>query len=75
MTDRRNSETRCNNEPRTPVDYALVIPDKASKLQSCMPDPYEQIQGTITNGEVGEWLKLAVLKNQIADSLADRKFN
>jgi hypothetical protein len=26
-------------------------------------------------GGVGEWLKLAVLKNEIADSLSSRKFN
>jgi len=29
----------------------------------------------IRNGGVGEWLKPAVLKNEIAVSLADRKFN
>jgi hypothetical protein len=64
MTDRRNSETRCNNEPRTPVDYALVIPDKAGKLKSCTPDPYEQIQGTITNGGVAELAEGGGLEKQ-----------
>jgi hypothetical protein len=29
----------------------------------------------ITIGGVGEWLKPAVLKNKIADSLSARKFN
>ena len=78
MTDRRNSATRFGKGPlalRTPVDYALeLFLTKPVRYSSTGQEPDEWIQGTMKNGGVGERLKPAVLKNEIADSLSDRKF-
>jgi hypothetical protein len=47
-------------------------PERNRCLWEGVATPYSSVE--YVTGGVGEWLKPAVLKNQIVDSLSDRKF-
>jgi hypothetical protein len=60
----------------TSIDWRLRAPGADARNTSLARPSCAPIRGPHReNGGVGERLKLAVLKKEIADSLSDRKFN